>query len=183
MTEDLPAAEGGHPPNFTQFLAGRTHAYGVFQDRFGRVRRSFKVVTTGRWDGSVFVLDETFDYSDGAHESRQWRIAKGAGNHFSATCTDCVGVAHGVADTRGWRMRYGFRLRLKTRTVVVRFDDRMICVGRHLAINRARVSKWGVTLGEVLIVFERQDVAQDVAQDFGRQDGRWRLSDFADAAE
>jgi Protein of unknown function (DUF3833) len=165
MSYDHRVAEGGHPRNavgldITQFLAGRSQAYGVFQDRFGRVRRSFEVTVAGKWDGPVFVLDEAFVYDDGERETRQWRVTKGADGRFTATCADCIGTAQGRAEADGWRMRYGFRLRLKKRALAVQFDDRMIRVGQHLAINRARVSKWGITLGEVMIVFERQDGAR-----------------------
>jgi Protein of unknown function (DUF3833) len=170
MSYDLRAAEGGHPFDMLQFLSGRTIAYGVFQDRFGRVRRAFKVTVSGRWEGRVFVLDEAFLYDDGERETRQWRVVKGVSDRFSATCADCVGPAQGISDAAGWHMRYRFRLRLKTRALIAQFDDRMIRVGSHLAINRARVSKWGITLGEVIIVFERQDEPRQMA-------------DYAEAAE
>jgi Protein of unknown function (DUF3833) len=170
MSYDRRAAEGGHPFDITQFLAGRSSAHGVFQDRFGRVRRSFCVSVFGRWDGPVFILDEAFVYDDGERETRQWRIIKGEHGRFTATCADCVGTAQGSSDVGTSHMRYGFRLKLKTRMLKVHFDDRMIRVDRRLAINRAKVSKWGITLGEVIIVFERQDVAR-------------RVPEFAEAAE
>ncbi len=153
---DHRAETGGHFADITEFLAGETRAYGVFQDRFGTVRRSFEVTVTGIWDGPVFVLDEAFEYDDGEREARQWRLTRGAAGRFTAACADCIGTAQGLSDANGWRMRYRFRLRLKKRTLSVQFDDRMIRVGRHLAINRASVSKWGITLGEVMIVFEQQ---------------------------
>ena len=170
MSHDRRAAEGGHPFDMTQFLAGRTIAYGVFQDRFGRVRRSFKVMVFGRWAGPVFLLDEAFVYDDGERETRQWRVTKGESGRFTATCTDCIGTAKGWSDANSSHMRYGFRLRLKSRSLAVKFDDRIIRVDRHLAINRAKVTKWGFTLGEVMIVFERQGEARPVA-------------DYAEAAE
>jgi hypothetical protein len=164
MSDDRRAGEGGHLFDMTQFLVGRTVAYGVFQDRFGRVRRSFNVTVSGRWDGAVFILDEAFVYDDGERETRQWRVTKGSTGHFTATCADCIGTARGRSDADGSHMRYAFRLRLKSRSLVVKFDDRLIRVGRHLAINRARVSKWGLTLGEAMIVFERQDQPRQLAE-------------------
>jgi hypothetical protein len=156
MTHDRRAAESGSPLEIMQFLAGRTTASGVFRDRFGRVRRSFKVLTTGWWDGTDFVLDEAFVFDDGEQETRQWRMFKGVSGSFTATCVDCLGGAVGETDAHGWRMRYRFRLRFKDRSLVVKLDDRMIRIDEHRALNTAKVSKWGVSIGEILIVFERQ---------------------------
>ncbi len=142
--------------DLTSFLAGRTHAHGVFEDRFGRTRRRFTVVLDGRWEGAWFRLTEEFLYDDGASETRIWRLRPGASGAFTATATDCIGVADGRSDRHGCQMRYRFRLRLGARSIAVDFVDRIMQVDRHLALNRATVSKWGVRLGEVFIVFERQ---------------------------
>ena len=156
ITRDSPTFGGGRL-DITTFLAGTTHAHGVFQDRFGRIRRSFEITINGSWDTGTFVLDEAFLYDDGEREQRTWRIVPGPAGTFSATCPDCIGVAKGLSESGRWRMRYQFRLKLKSRALAVTFDDRMYRVGAHLAVNRASVYKWGVRLGEALIVFERQD--------------------------
>ena len=47
------------------YFQGSTKAWGIFEDRFGTLRRQFVVEITGTWDGTVLQLDERFQYSDG----------------------------------------------------------------------------------------------------------------------
>ena len=41
-----------------EYFAGKTRAWGIFEDRFGTLRRQFTVDIDGRWDGRTLVLDE-----------------------------------------------------------------------------------------------------------------------------
>ncbi len=140
----------------TDFFAGRTVAWGIFEDRFGRLRRRFNVEMRGAWNGSQFQLDETFTYDTGETETRTWMVTPGPDGRFTATCADCVGVATGTCDAESIRMRYRFRLTISGREVVVTFDDRIYRMGDGLAVNRATMSKWGVMLGELALFFKRE---------------------------
>ena len=64
----------GAPFELTTFLDGRTKAWGMFEDRFGRLRRRFEVDMHGRWQEGVFLLDERFVYDDGRVEQRTWLV-------------------------------------------------------------------------------------------------------------
>lgn len=157
MANDMaptPTPSGFDP---TTFFAGRTRAHGVFEDRFGRARRRFRADIDGRWDDDVFVLDEMFAYDDGSVEQRTWRLTRPTDGRFTATCPDCLGVAKGELSADGWRMRYRFHLRLGGRTATVTFDDRLYRTGNGVAINRATLRKFGVVLGDALIVFEKAE--------------------------
>jgi len=63
-----------------EYFAGETRAWGIFEDRFGRLRRQFTVDITGTWDGRELILDERFEYSDGELDRRVWTIEK-TGEH------------------------------------------------------------------------------------------------------
>lgn len=139
----------------TAFLEGRTRAWGVFEDRFGRVRRRLAVDMTGRWDSGVFVLDERFEYDGDAVETRTWRIVPLEAGRFRASCADCVGDAMGECSADSVRMSYRFRLKLESREIVVAFDDRLYRVRDTIAVNRATMSKWGIKLGELSLFFQR----------------------------
>ena len=139
----------------TTFLEGRTTAWGIFEDRFGKARRRFTVELMGRWLDTSFYLDESFEYDDGTHEERVWRVTPTGRGRFSATCSDCIGTAYGSCDADTIRMSYRFRLRLDTRAITVDFDDRIYRVGNDVAVNRATMRKWGVKLGEVSLFFRR----------------------------
>ena len=139
----------------TAFLEGRTRAWGVFEDRFGRVQRRLSVEMHGRWEGLEFVLDERFSYDTGDTETRTWRVLPIGHGRFEATCPDCVGKAVGQSDADSIRMSYDFRLKLQSREIVVTFDDRIYRITPSMAVNRARMSKWGIRLGELSLFFER----------------------------
>ena len=154
MTSTTPPAA---PPLFelVSFLEGRTSAWGIFEDRFGRLRRRFSVEMNGRWENDVFELDERFAYDSGEVETRAWRITPLGNGRFRGTCADCVGSAEGVCDGDSIRMSYRFRLKLEKREIVVTFDDRLYRMGDTMAVNRATMSKWGIRLGELSLFFQR----------------------------
>jgi hypothetical protein len=157
MPQDMTPLSKPEPPLFelTAFLEGRTRAWGVFEDRYGRVRRRVAVEMHGRWQDDTFVLDERFEYDGDAVETRTWRIVPIGAGRFRATCPDCVGDAMGECTTDGVRMSYRFRLKLESREIVVTFDDRLYRVSDTMAVNRATMSKWGVKLGELSLFFQR----------------------------
>lgn len=142
----------------TSFLDGHTRAWGVFEDRFGRLRRRFTVDMHGRWQGPVFNLDERFVYDTGEIETRTWAVTPLGAGRFRATCADCIGSALGECDADSVRMSYRFRLKLKDREIVVSFDDRLYRMGDTTAVNRATMSKWGIKLGELSLFFQRVDI-------------------------
>ena len=57
-----------------EFFDGRSYAYGIFEDRFGNLKRQFRVQIDGQTDGERLRLDEQFIYDDGETARRVWRI-------------------------------------------------------------------------------------------------------------
>ena len=151
------ALAGSEPFDLTTFLAGHTRAEGVFEDRFGRLKRRLFVDMHGAWKGGRFHLEEHFTYDDGRREERIWIVVPGEGGNFTATCDDCIGIARGHAADGTITMHYRFRLRMKSRVITVDFADRIHRLGPGRAVNRATMSKLGVRLGELALFFERPD--------------------------
>ena len=58
------------------YFNGHTKAWGLFEDRFGLVKRQFTVDITGVWNGETLTLDEHFLYNDGETDQRVWTIRK-----------------------------------------------------------------------------------------------------------
>jgi hypothetical protein len=141
----------------TTFLEGPVTAWGVFEDRFGRLKRRFRVDLVGRWQGGSFVITEDFAYDDGQRERRVWTVDPKPGGRFVARSPDCIGEATGESTMDVSTMRYKFRLKLKDRELAVDFDDRLYRMDEYNAINRAVVSKWGIRLGSATIFFRRHD--------------------------
>ena len=43
-----------------EYFLGQTRGWGIFEDRFGDLRRQFVVDIDGAWEGEVFVMTEAF---------------------------------------------------------------------------------------------------------------------------
>ena len=80
-----------------EYFGGKTRGWGIFEDRFGNVKRQFIVDIDGAWDGKTLTLDEKFIYNDGEKSTRQWQITKTGESTYKGTATDVVGSATGVA--------------------------------------------------------------------------------------
>ena len=64
------------------YLSGSVKAWGILQNRSGKVIRQFSADLNGKWNGSELILDEKFDWSDGEVQKRQWKIKKIDGYHL-----------------------------------------------------------------------------------------------------
>ena len=141
-----------------EFFAGQTKAWGLFEDRFGKVRRQFTVDISGEWNGRELVLEEDFRYADGEQDQRTWRIVKKDDNTYEGRAADVVGTASGQAFGNALNWRYELDLKVGDGTWRVKFDDWMFLQPGGVVINRARVTKWGVDIGEVTLFFTKDDV-------------------------
>ena len=74
-------------------------------------------------------LFEQFYFDDGRQQTRTWHLSRGADGHWRGTATDVVRVS---------------------------FDDWMYLLDADRLINRAEISKFGISLGEVILYIERQ---------------------------
>jgi hypothetical protein len=74
-------------------------------------------------------------------------------HHFEGTADDVVGVAHGKAYGNALNWRYDLLLEVDQRQWQVSFNDWMFLQDDKVLINRAKVSKYGFTLGEVTLFF------------------------------
>ncbi len=140
-----------------EYFAGKTRAYGVFQDRFGTLRRQLTVDLDGAWDGATLTLDEDFVYDDGSTEERTWYIEKTGEDSYRGRCADVLGTADGKAHGNELHWSYDFSLRVGDRNWNVRFDDRFFLQHDNVLINRAIVSKFGVRIGDLTMIFQKSE--------------------------
>lgn len=139
-----------------QFFAGKTKAWGLFEDRFGAVRRQFVVDLQGLWDGKELILEEDFLYDDGETDRRVWRIAKLPDGTYEGRADDVIGVAKGETAGRAFRWRYTVDLKTDDGPLRVQFDDWLFRQDEHTVLNTASVSKYGVEVGKVFLAFRKQ---------------------------
>ena len=141
-----------------EYFNGKTIARGVFEDRFGNIKKSFKVFIDGSWDGKYLILKEDFIYDDGTKDYREWKLTKDQNNpnHYSGYADGVIGTASGSVSGNAFNWKYGFKLKVGNSTLNVKFDDWMFLQEDGYLINIAKVKKFGITLGRVILFFEKK---------------------------
>jgi Protein of unknown function (DUF3833) len=138
-----------------KYFNGPLTAHGIFSDRSGKVVRRFSVKMSASWNGNQGVLDEDFTFSDGAKERRVWRLTDHGDGRYSGRADDVVGVAAGQAAGNALNWRYTLALPVDGRVWEVQFDDWMYLMDERVMLNRAVMSKFGITLGELTLAFSK----------------------------
>jgi uncharacterized membrane-anchored protein len=146
-----------------KYFVGQTRAWGIFEDRFGNLRRQFVVDIQGNWDGENLVLDENFRYSDGETDRRIWSIKKVNEHRYEGTASDVIGVAVGKAYGNALNWRYDMDMKVGEGTLRVHFNDWMYLQPSGVLVNRARVSKFGIEIGEVSLFFQKSEQGSDIS--------------------
>lgn len=140
------------------YFQGETKAWGIFQDRFGKVRRKFVVDINGKWDEEkqLLTLVEDFVYDDGEEEQRIWEVTKTGPHTYTGTAGGVVGEATGVSYGNAFNFKYTFDLPVEGSTWRVTFDDWMYLQDDNVLFNKATIKRWGITLGDVYIFFDKR---------------------------
>lgn len=143
----------------SSYFNGRLQAWGVFQDRSGKVVKRFTVVMDCQWQGDDGTLDEKFDYSDGSKQERLWKLHKTSSGpqsgNFTGTAGDVVGKATGSQAGNALHWQYVLAVPVDGKTIDFDFDDWMFLVDDHVMLNHSIMSKWGVKAGEVVLSFTK----------------------------
>ena len=142
-----------------EYFEGETHAYGLFEDRFGNVRNQFTVMVDGQWDGETLTLDEDFIYTNGDTEYRKWEIKKTGPNTYRGVTQQIIGEAEGVISGNSFNWKYKFKLKVGDGIWNVRFDDWMFLQPDGVLLNKARVYRWGFKIGTVFLSFSKNKAA------------------------
>ena len=135
------------------YFDGKVMAWGLFHDRFGNLKREFKVDIIGKVNNNQIVLDEKFLYDDGEKDRRIWTIDILGKNKYVGRADDVIGVAKGEAMGNALNWRYDLLLKVNNSKIKVNFDDWMFLQEKGILINRAEVNKFGLNLGVVTITF------------------------------
>jgi hypothetical protein len=138
------------------YFNGTIDAWGLFQDRSGKVIKRFTVLMRCTWNGNQGVLDEDFIYSDGTKQKRIWRLTETSPGKYIGKADDVIGEAVGTASGNALNWRYVLALPVDGKVYNVDFDDWMYLVDEKVMINRAVMSKFGFKLGEVLLSFTKR---------------------------
>jgi hypothetical protein len=141
-----------------EYFKGKTSAWGIFEDRFGNIRRQFQVNIEGIIEDDVLTLDEQFLYDDGEEDQRIWKIRKTGDQTFEGKADDVIGTAKGQTQGNSLHWEYFLNLKVGDSSYKVHFDDWMFLQPDGVMINKARLSKWGIDIGYVILFFKKPAV-------------------------
>ena len=110
-----------------------------------------------KWQGDEGVLDEAFTYSDGTKQRRIWRLKALPNGRYEGRADDVVGMASGQTKGNAFQWQYTLALPVDGSVWHVQFDDWMYLMDERVMLNKAVMSKLGVTLGEVTLSFTRRE--------------------------
>ncbi len=145
------------PFSLEGFFAGRTVGTGGFTSAIAGIDRRLTVRTTGRWDGKTLTLVEDFLYADGERDRKTWRFTKIAPGRYTGTREDVVGTADVVQDGNTVKLTYTADLPSKDgSTTRLTFADVIAPIDGRRAVNRATVSRFGIPVASVDLVFTRE---------------------------
>ena len=146
--------------DLSEYFNGTIDAYGIFTDRSGEVKKRFTVLLVAQWkvvDGKkVGTLDESFEYSDGTKQKRIWTLTETAPGKYIGRADDVVGEALGESAGNALKWAYTLALPVDGTVYHVQFNDWMYLVTPKVMLNKAKMSKFGIDLGEVTLSFYKR---------------------------
>ncbi|HSP57723.1 MAG TPA: DUF3833 domain-containing protein [Halomonas sp.] len=142
------------------YFDGRTRAWGMVQDYSGEVQRRFTVDIDGKLDGDTLVLDERFVYDDGETDRRVWTFERQGEDRWLGSANDVDGPVVARQAGHVFTMTYPLDVKISGRTFTFTMDDWMFLQPDGRLINRTAMKKFGVTLAEITIVFDRQPTGE-----------------------
>ena len=138
-----------------KYFEGQVKAWGILQDRKGRVTRQFEANMIGKFENNILTLEEDFFWKDGETQRRVWKIKKIDEHNYIGTAPDVVGEAKGVSYGSAFKFEYNLMIPFKCKNIKIRFDDWIFKQDEKVAINRATLTKFGFKVGELTVFFEK----------------------------
>ena len=153
--------EGSLPAmDMLEYFSGDVQAWGVVQDRSGKVIRRFTLGMHGvpQADGSL-AIHEALSYVDGEKETRDWSVRRVDAHHMEATANGIVGVAKGEQYGDALHLVYVLQVPLNGKTREFSVDDWFYLQADGVLINRSYGSKWGFHAFDVITSFRKDTPA------------------------
>lgn len=141
--------------DIAEYFAGTTRAWGMVQDYSGEVQRRFTVEIQGSYDNDTLTLDESFEFSDGETDRRVWTFERIDANRWIGTASDVEGQVEARQYGHAFHMRYPLEIAIDDRMITFTMDDWMYLQPDGRLINRTAMRKFGFTLGEITLVFDK----------------------------
>lgn len=141
-----------------QFFSGELTARGVVKDMSGEVIRTFDADISASWGSAgVGTLDEEFRFDDGEVQTRVWTLTpSGDADSYHADAGDVAEPGTMRWSGNAIHMNYVLRVAYGDGTLDLRMDDWMYLVTPDTLINQTTMSKWGIDVGEIVLVIQKR---------------------------
>ena len=136
-----------------EYFNGQVKAWGLLQNRSGKVTRQFKADMFGKFENNILTLEEDFFWTDGEKQKSTWKIEKLDENNYKGSAPDVVGNARGFQYGSAFKFEYDLLVPFKSKNIKVSFDDWIFKQDEKVAINRATLTKFGFKVGELTVFF------------------------------
>lgn len=140
--------------DLSRFFNGELEAFGIVQDFKGRVTRRFRADILGHWEGNHGLLDELFYFDDGEEQHRCWQLTK-SGTEYQGKAGDVVGKALGSSAGNTLNWSYILSVPIGKKVWQIRLNDWMYLVDENNLINRARMYKFGLEVGQITLFIRK----------------------------
>ena len=144
-----------------QFFNGQLTAHGLVKDRSGEVIRRFNADITAYWRDGVGTLEEDFVFDDGGTDRRVWTLEPQGSGRYLGSAGDVVGKGQVSVAGNSMFLDYVLRIPYGDGTLDLHIDDRMYLVNPDTLINESRMLKFGLDVGAILLVIQRQPGTAD----------------------
>ncbi len=143
------------PTCLSDFLHGQLVIAGSFRFWLGGFTRQFNGKSSGTWCDDVLVLEEDFEYDNGRHEQRTWRLKFESDGSLTSKCSDVIGEGTGSYNGFCYTHSYLFRLPIGRSGFVVRIKEIYEPLDSARILCNAKLSRWGIPIGVIRMQFER----------------------------
>jgi uncharacterized protein YaiE (UPF0345 family) len=137
------------------YFTGPIKAWGIVQDRSGKIVQRVDIDMVGTWTGDTGTLAETLKYYDGRVEKRTWQLKKVGENKFTGTAEGIVGT--GTAESNGMAIRWQYVMTIPVdgKNIDIKFDDWMYAMNDNILVNRSYMSKFGFKVAEISLFMQK----------------------------
>lgn len=140
-----------------EYFNGAVEAWGVVYSLSGKADLHFYATMEGSWNGNSGTLKEHFTYSDGRIDERTWKLTMIDDHNFTATAGDIIGTAKGSQHGNAVNMRYVLDAKRSSGgTIKLSMDDWMWRVDEKTIINRIKMKKFGLSVGELVVTMRKK---------------------------
>jgi len=139
------------------FFTGELKGWGLVKNWKGEVTQRFSVDLDGKWEQNKGTLYELFKYSDGRAQERIWKLESLDNGASIGRANDVVGEAKGQQSGFAFNWSYTLLIDTEGSSLEVSLDDWIYQIDSDAVVSEAKIKKFGINVGEVLVFIVKQD--------------------------